>query len=85
MDLANIDDRYLYGSDEPASKVIERLRTALEYMRSCEVADQMGADDVVVLDALHSYDAFKRANTNAIASALDLNYPKPKHARRRAR
>jgi hypothetical protein len=60
---AGAEDRYLYGTVEPAAKVAERLHAALEHLRACELGGVPGADDQVVLDALFSYAAFSRATT----------------------
>lgn len=57
-----VEDRYLYGNVEAASKILDRQNAALEHLRACEVEGVSGADDQVVLDALFSYEAFRRAN-----------------------
>lgn len=56
------EDRYLYGNVEAGVKVAARLRDAVEHLRPCEVQGLSGADDQLVLDALFSHEAYKRAN-----------------------
>lgn len=63
-------ERYIHGTVEPPEAVAGRLHAAVEHMRSCELAGTPGADAEVVLDALHSYDAFTRA-----ASGPDRHTP----------
>ncbi len=60
--------RYLRGSVEAPENVADRLHAAVEHLRLCELAGTPGADAQVVLDALYSFDAFKRAKSGSGAS-----------------